>query len=412
VSRREPPERADFAVVTVLPEEFEAVTRVFGLDSEVIGKGDGRLYKFGKVSSNDRDYNVVVTQSRERGNLASGICTVDLLARWKPLCLVVVGIAGGVKGRDNLALGDVVVSTALKYYSMRKETEQGTRPRDVSEISPSPILVTAYQSIGNEKWWEAISIPRPTNDGGEPKLIPGLIMAGEVIQGDPTSEELTRLIETYDKALAFEMESGGVSHALWERSGQLNVALLVIRGISDYCDAPNNQQTRLMWTEYSAEAAALAALDIVQHTQLEGVAVSPYEEYKLSFSHQLDKKYPEPSTPFATTFSDNSKTGRPVTDLLEIALTDKRALLQGAAGSGKSVAFGRIALEASQPGFIPIILNLKNWDPRESSALSNADSYNDQLDVLLRVSIADLNHNMIHGCPDHLTKVLFADALN
>lgn len=262
-------ERVDFAIITVIPPEFEAVTRALNLRSLPIDPTDGRLYRYGEVQSSQigREYSCVAAQCLEKGNIPAAQLTSDIIARWKPSCLLVVGIAGGVKGKESIALGDVVVHDDLEYYSSKKQSGGMVLQRKIQLWPPSPALLNVCQGLREKGWYEKITTPRPDGQSKSvTKLVRGQILSGEILLGDPSSQELSQLLRDFDKGIAVEMESAGVAHALWEKSSFHTVKFIVIRGISDYCNEDRNQETRNAWTPYASDAAACAALSLIQNT--------------------------------------------------------------------------------------------------------------------------------------------------
>ena len=408
-------EHADFAVVTVIPPEFEAVTKALNLGSLPVDHKDGRLYRYGEIQSTQsgHSYSCVAAQCLDRGNIAAGQLTSDIIARWKPTCLLVVGIAGGVKGRDKIALGDVVVHDDLEYYSLEKESDGKVLPRKIQLWPPSPALLSVCQAVGEKKWYEKITTPRPDGQSKSvSKLVRGQILSGETLLGDPTSDKLSKILKQFDKGVAVEMESAGVAHALWEKSSVHAAKFIVIRGISDYCNEDDNQETRTRWSPYASDAAACAALSLIQNTVEETFAGSIYQEYAAGFVKRLERKFPKRPIQFDLTFSTGAKSGIPIDTLLEILFSEKRIILQGAAGSGKSETFGRLSNLLGQKGAVTILLNLKDWDQDDSARISSEQVFEKALNALFRVSITDLNFKMFEGFPNDKPKVLLVDALN
>src|SRR2546426_8240206 len=106
------PQIADFAIITIIKEELKAVRKMLKLTTPIRERGQ-RVYYSGRLPSytEEEQHFVVCAKSRARGTNPATKLTSDILARWKPRFVLVVGIAGGVKGqsRESVALGDVVV---------------------------------------------------------------------------------------------------------------------------------------------------------------------------------------------------------------------------------------------------------------------------------------------------------------
>jgi adenosylhomocysteine nucleosidase len=256
-------ELADFGIITVIPEELDAVLDIFGLRRSVTYE---RNYYYGSVVSGQGPQQFVVcAECRDQGNVSASVVASDLITRWKPNYLLVVGIAGGVS--PSVKLGDVVTHDELLYYELAKDSENGRKIRLMKMEPPSPFLLDTLDLIRNENtWWEKIAQPRPDGESSKPELHRGWILSGEKLLGNPRSEELMNLLNEYDRVLAVEMESGGIAKAVWEKRKFHRAEFLVVRGISDYCNALGNQETRDMWRVYAARSAASVALAIVQET--------------------------------------------------------------------------------------------------------------------------------------------------
>ena len=71
------------------------------------------------------------------------------------------------------------------------------------------------------------------------------------------------VLDAYEKALAFEMESFGVARTVYSSRSSVhyNPQFLIIRGISDLVDKDptENQKTRKVWTPLAIDAAATFA---------------------------------------------------------------------------------------------------------------------------------------------------------
>jgi predicted ATPase/nucleoside phosphorylase len=202
--------------------------------------------------------------SGEMGNVPAAQLASDIIDRWKPRILLVVGIAGAVTGRDQISLGDVIVHNGLIYYELQKILDGKHYERSM-EVAPSSwILLQAANRIAAVKWHQQIGVTKPNGAQTPPRMHRGLILSGDKLLADPDSEELKRLLRQHDEALAVEMESGGIARAVWEKHSTHPVEFLIIRGVSDYCNARENQATRDRWRTYAARAAAAFALELIR----------------------------------------------------------------------------------------------------------------------------------------------------
>lgn len=210
---------------------------------------------------------------------------------------LMVGIGGGVPGKVDIRLGDVVVSkpsatsSGVIQYDYGKTVHGGRIERIGSLNKPHPTLLTAIAYIESDRILggatmtfmmqavlKANDLPRifsrPENDslffaayshkGGdsdclacdqnqvvqreprvteEPHIHYGLIASGNQVMKDSQTRDK---IAAMEEIICFEMEAAGLMDQL---------PCLVIRGICDYCDSHKNKQ----WQGYAALTAAAYA---------------------------------------------------------------------------------------------------------------------------------------------------------
>ena len=178
---------------------------------------------------------------------------------------MVSGIAGGFQ-RDGLSLGDVVIGDSVVGYEFVKYDNGQALPRYVPIDHPSLYL---RHSIANPisqdgSWANGITLPRPDGTSTRSKAHFGMIVSGDKIMGDPTSEVQSALLERFDKALAVDQESYGVATCLFGHRAQpdYNPLYLLVRGISDLVGHTDNDEMRKKWRPYAAAAAAAFAKQV------------------------------------------------------------------------------------------------------------------------------------------------------
>jgi uncharacterized protein YjbI with pentapeptide repeats/nucleoside phosphorylase len=239
----------DFAVIATLEEEFDAVKRVFGLQDEDFRKKENFYYK------EIHEIKVGFFKFTQRGNLQSASQTQEIIERFNPEYIILVGIAGGFGG--NIRLGDVAVSEYLEYYEYKKVDNGGLKPRPITIAAPSKQLLDIVPRVG-DRWKECVVTPRP--DGKrvkETRVVPGFILSGETIQSGKLLIDEGILKK---KPIAVETEAGGVGKAVWT-TGESQY--LVVKGISDFADAPESQELREKWRSYASEVAAAFAYGLI-----------------------------------------------------------------------------------------------------------------------------------------------------
>jgi nucleoside phosphorylase len=262
---------ARVAVLTIIKDEFAAVSKSLGLTHNL---DDSPYYCADKDTSD-----VVLRQAPDRSQAPAMSVARQMLEHFRPEVLILVGIAGGIEGRDEVALGDVVVPNYIHYGEFRKLTEQGDLRRHIAFDQPAVSLRERYvhpASLG--EWHSEIPVTAP-EDNGTPKVIEGSLVSGEKVYGDPSHYEQRALVAQYSDAVAVDMESYGVGRAVYESRDDVgyNPRLLVVRGISDLVKAADdiaerdaasvhaddNNRQRAVWKEFAAASAAAFASQVI-----------------------------------------------------------------------------------------------------------------------------------------------------
>jgi nucleoside phosphorylase len=239
----------DFAILTVIDIEREAVLRAFGLGQKDRVKRDGRVYWRGTVPlPGGRCYKIIVAQPIDMANVDTALLAADVIRHWEPGAALLVGIAAKTGKARKVKLGDVVIGTEVYYYERGKATPEGIEP-EPKMLPADPALLSTARSLSD--WDFGLSLPRPDESNDVPSVHYGVIASGEKVVADATLRD--HIAASHRKTLAIEMEGYGFSRAVWHTMSQ--VRPLVIRGICD--DATSAKDDH--WHEYAAAAAAGAA---------------------------------------------------------------------------------------------------------------------------------------------------------
>ncbi|KAL3443419.1 nucleoside phosphorylase domain-containing protein [Aspergillus insuetus] len=209
-------------------------------------------------------------------------------------CLM-VGIAGGIPGKEDIRLGDVVVSLPTGIHSGVVQHDMGKAIPDDSFVAtgslqrPPRVLLSVINSLRSnphltanplQQYVDAIrqfrplyhfpgrqhdllfrpdcihgdseancnghlnsQVHRAARESDHPRIHYGLVASGNTVIKDAALRD--RLAEAY-QILCFEMEAAGILNVL---------PSLVIRGICDYCDSHKSK----LWQKYAAATAAAYA---------------------------------------------------------------------------------------------------------------------------------------------------------
>lgn len=238
----------DFGIITALPIEREAVRRrLEGVVSRQYD-GDPHTYYEGRLSipESGEVYRVVLVMQLGMGNTEAATAATTLVARWHPGHVVMVGIAGGVRGK--VSTGDVVVGECSYYYEPAKQTGSGEQWRG-RQFPCSRVLYGRSKAYDAADWHEDLKEKRPAlgATSAQPSAHFGPIAAGEKVVAE--NRFLERLQRECPQLLAVAMEGAGVALAVSDSA----TPWIEIRGISDYADETKGDDD---WREYAADAAA------------------------------------------------------------------------------------------------------------------------------------------------------------
>ncbi len=284
----------DIGILTIRDDEFRALLAAFPEpdDPELFVARrhyNLRLANAGKGAV----YRVAILRQLDQGNGEALDAARDLLEDLSPRLVLVVGIAGGLP-RDDLTLGDVVLSTRVHDYSVeaRKENEAPAYalsggPIDKALASAIVNLPAREADLG--AWTEGLPAMPPADAGDDRLYGPEAwrarvrasigehfgngprtptYVAGVIATSDRLVKDVSLLIpwlETSRHLLAVEMESGGVY-----RAGRDRAAVLAIRGISDIVGLQRDGR----WTKYACAVAAAFTRAFLQTRPL-ALAPSP-----------------------------------------------------------------------------------------------------------------------------------------
>jgi nucleoside phosphorylase len=263
----------DLAVITILPEEYQAVLACLDSPQHVRGV-EPNLYswKTASVRVGNVDYSVVIALAGDPTNPVGALVTQLTVERFKPRYIVVLGIAGGFPAVEKGVVqehGDVVISKIVHGYEYGKITREGYQPRGDFTHRADIALVnaaTAFISSGSD-WWSAIS-GRPPRPKRQHHARVGEVASGDKVVDDPNEAFFNAVITAWPKVLAVEMEGAGAALAIEVLHGiGYEIGFVMIRGISDMPGTSDGAGTseRDAWKRYAAESAARFLFALLHH---------------------------------------------------------------------------------------------------------------------------------------------------
>jgi adenosylhomocysteine nucleosidase len=233
-------------ILTALNLEYQAVRKHL-TDIEVRTHPAGTRFEVGRLG---RDGCRVALSLVGKGNHSSAVLAERAMTTFEPPVVIFVGVAGALWPGINL--GDVVVASHVYAYQGGTSEDDGlkARPR-VWEISHECDQIAKH--LDRTGAW-ASSMPSGI---AKPTVRFGPVAAGEIVQDSAISAEARWVRQTYNDALAIEMESAGLAQA-----AHLNRSLpaVVVRGISDRADGTKTTTDGADWQPKAAANAALFAV--------------------------------------------------------------------------------------------------------------------------------------------------------
>ncbi|KAL4756266.1 uncharacterized protein BDW70DRAFT_166334 [Aspergillus foveolatus] len=266
---------------------------------------DSNTYTLGRIAQ----HNVVIAclPAEQYGtNNAANIMTNMKRTFPRIRAGLIVGIGGGVPGKADVRLGDIVVGTRVMQYDLGKTVGDGQLQRTAfpriphqllgtavsslrakHELGPSRVSSILRQKLGTHSEYNRPSLPdrlyETTYDHASPaagcdacdhsKLVPRrkralddvVIHYGAIASGNQVMKTgiiRDRIAQQLD-VICFEMEAAGLMDIL---------PCLPIRGICDYADSHKSDG----WQRYAAAVAAAYARELLEELPL---AVSAYNDY-------------------------------------------------------------------------------------------------------------------------------------
>jgi nucleoside phosphorylase len=281
--------KIDFAIITIRPDEHNAVLQRF--PKEYIHKGKHRSYSVSRIPLKDEgSYLVAVVRSLDQGEGHAQDVARDIIEDLDPQWLLLVGIAGGVPAAE-FTLGDVVVASKFTDFSVKAALEARTAQyavgggplhkevQDYLALLPAikdelgawnsrasigtnkpPVDLTTATFYGDRDWQEKVRKSLMRHFGTSSLARPPLVIMGTIASSDTLvkdSQTVQQWQESARHIIAIEMELAGVYLAARRKDHEYPI--LAIRGISDIVGLDRHPD----WTEFACQSAAALALAIV-----------------------------------------------------------------------------------------------------------------------------------------------------
>lgn len=321
--------KVDIAIITVLPDECEAVLERFKPYAPY-HHPHGRTYWICNLQTKDgHDCKVAIVRTSDQGNDISQKLATDIIADIKPGLILIVGIGGGVPDEE-FTLGDVIVSSRIYNFNVGAHHEDDSISHDIrADIHPLVSKIVgdlpfyknqlgdwnSQESIGKERpsldllhlkisgdnaWRDKVLRSVQSQFGLElertrlPLFTIGAVASSNHLMRSPA--ELKRWHYTARKIVAVEMEAAGVFVAAQGIRRQYPV--MAIRGISDIIGLERDKR----WKEYACHSAAAFAYAFIvtvpihpqrrsRFEQARSVTDSNYSRRKNRTAKDLTRRY-------------------------------------------------------------------------------------------------------------------------
>ncbi len=236
----------DIAIIIPKDDEFKAFKTAFDLE---LSKSDGELpggklyYRFNlqiEIQDSISQLSLIAIFLNDQGNNISSSITEQILAKFDPTLIFLVGTAAGRE--EKIKIGDIIISSLVIDASAWRYEEEPT-PRTKQHNPPEKILVDLKRYLGEiflkdeyfailksklEELYDDTEIIEIFDDT-ETKIDVNVIASSEFLHLNPTF--LQKIWDIDDRIRCIDMESGGFGEVC---KGSIGKQWLIVRGISDY----------------------------------------------------------------------------------------------------------------------------------------------------------------------------------
>jgi nucleoside phosphorylase len=189
------------------------------------------------------------------GGVTAAQAAENVIRTWNPGLLMLVGIAGGVRGSSgDMPPGDILVPDQVVGYELAKVTKDGVQRRYEVYRTDADLLHRA-RHLRPVDWADEISTARPGDPEGRirPRVHIGPVLSGDKVLADEAA--IAELRRAWPTAIGVEMESLGAALV----ADRNRVPFLMVKAVSDFADARKDDS----WRHYAAASAAQFAVALL-----------------------------------------------------------------------------------------------------------------------------------------------------
>lgn len=251
--------KKDIGIITILKEEVAAVIKVLELQEEEFKFGE-RLYYSGYLRGDGVTHSIIMTQQLEQGQISVVNAYNDMVKKYNPNIIFLVGIAGGIT--EDVDYCSVVLGKQIIGYDLSKDTSNGIQRRgDVNKVD-SRILPLYQRLLIKNGQYPIKATPNSIHEYIH--ICISNIASGSAVIAQKLSDIKKWIHQYNDKTDATEMEAHGLTTAFYE--GQLSLkhpkyGVAVVRGISDMADEKKSKIKK--YRVPAAENAAIVLKELI-----------------------------------------------------------------------------------------------------------------------------------------------------
>ncbi|HSS21973.1 MAG TPA: serine/threonine-protein kinase [Pyrinomonadaceae bacterium] len=270
------PSRFDFAIVTVLADEHEAIRRVLELDARYPTSSIHGSYFWGKIDIGGGRYADVVHGATSSNERDAGDLVREMIEIFDPDFILILGCAVAIEFRGKL--GQIVYSrTVRSTFKSRSVPHRLDEFEEASNLPPDEILIKIADRVAEKDVWREVLKKKKIRPprGGTNSLSRVKAQKTEIFSGpdghQPFGAPVFKIIQScYPKVDAVDLEgSATVVQALLQslQKGR-SIGYLAIKGIADFVGDHENdkerRQRREAWASYASAASAAFAHSLIK----------------------------------------------------------------------------------------------------------------------------------------------------
>jgi nucleoside phosphorylase len=265
----------DFLFITAIEQERDALLSKLPGVRKLDRDGSGaHTYYEASVATRREDravYRVIVTSLSGMGPIKGAIKAGAVIQRWKPIHVLVVGIAGGVEGE--VAPGDVMVASQVADYTVGKVRDGAPREERWMPYQADADLLDAAAHFPTG--WEDLVASAPPEAATPSRHVGVIASGGDVVA---SKEQIRLYLADLPKLIGVEMEGGGVAAGLHDDIARPR--FLMIRGVSDLANGDDNAAMKKAWRAYACHVAAAYAIGLLRDGPVKAGASQDLAERK------------------------------------------------------------------------------------------------------------------------------------